>query len=71
MQSPGEAGVRTAGVVRPVSGLHWHACHSSSIRQTMRAMGSCSPAPARSRLRHLQQKGWITWRKVRRALFSY
>ena len=27
----------------------------------MAAMGLRSPAPVQSRLRHLQQKGWITW----------
>ena len=35
--------------------------HSPSIRQMMEAMGLRSPAPIQSRLRHLQQKGWITW----------
>ena len=35
--------------------------HSPSIRQMMQAMGLRSPAPIQSRLRHLQQKGWITW----------
>ena len=35
--------------------------HSPSIRQMMAAMGLRSPAPVQSRLRHLQQKGWITW----------
>ena len=35
--------------------------HSPSIRQMMQAMGLRSPAPVQSRLRHLQQKGWITW----------
>lgn len=37
--------------------------HSPSIRQMMQAMGLRSPAPIQSRLRHLQQKGWITWRE--------
>ncbi len=38
-----------------------HKRHSPSIRQMMEAMGLRSPAPIQSRLRHLQQKGWITW----------
>jgi repressor LexA len=29
----------------------------------MQAMGLRSPAPVQSRLRHLQQKGWITWQE--------
>jgi repressor LexA len=29
----------------------------------MEAMGLRSPAPVQSRLRHLQQKGWITWQE--------
>ena len=37
--------------------------HSPSIRQMMQAMGLRSPAPVQSRLRHLQQKGWITWKE--------
>ena len=37
--------------------------HSPSIRQMMAAMGLKSPAPIQSRLRHLQQKGWITWQE--------
>ncbi|WP_232200144.1 transcriptional repressor LexA [Synechococcus sp. CC9616] len=37
--------------------------HSPSIRQMMQAMGLRSPAPIQSRLRHLQQKGWITWQE--------
>jgi repressor LexA len=37
--------------------------HSPSIRQMMEAMGLRSPAPVQSRLRHLQQKGWITWQE--------
>lgn len=41
-------------------GLHHH---SPSIRQMMQAMGLRSPAPVQSRLRHLQQKGWITWKE--------
>lgn len=37
--------------------------HSPSIRQMMDAMGLRSPAPIQSRLRHLQQKGWLTWQE--------
>ena len=37
--------------------------HSPSIRQMMEAMGLRSPAPIQSRLRHLQQKGWVTWKE--------
>jgi len=37
--------------------------HSPSIRQMMEAMGLRSPAPVQSRLRHLQQKGWLTWQE--------
>ena len=37
--------------------------HSPSIRQMMQAMGLRSPAPIQSRLRHLQEKGWITWKE--------
>ena len=29
----------------------------------MQAMGLRSPAPIQSRLRHLQEKGWITWQE--------
>ena len=35
--------------------------HSPSIRQMMHAMGLRSPAPIQSRLKHLQEKGWIKW----------
>ena len=35
--------------------------HSPSIRQMMQAMGLKSPAPIQSRLKHLQQKGFISW----------
>ena len=42
--------------------IHTHR-HSPSIRQMMQAMGLRSPAPVQSRLRHLQQKGWITWKE--------
>ncbi len=37
--------------------------HSPSIRQMMQAMGLKSPAPIQSRLRHLQQKGFISWQE--------
>ena len=37
--------------------------HSPSIRQMMDGRGLRSPAPIQSRLRHLQQKGWITWQE--------
>ena len=37
--------------------------HSPSIRQMMEAMGLKSPAPIQSRLRHLQDKGYITWQE--------
>ncbi len=37
--------------------------HSPSIRQMMDAMGLKSPAPIQSRLKHLQEKGWITWKE--------
>ena len=37
--------------------------HSPSIRQMMIAMGLRSPAPIQSRLRHLQEKGWIKWQE--------
>ena len=33
--------------------------HSPSIRQMMNAMGLKSPAPIQSRLKHLQEKGYI------------
>ena len=35
--------------------------HSPSIRQMMEAMGLKSPAPIQSRLKHLQEKGYISW----------
>ena len=35
--------------------------HSPSIRQMMKAMGLKSPAPIQSRLKHLQEKGYIFW----------
>lgn len=37
--------------------------HSPSIRQMMKAMGLKSPAPIQSRLKHLQQKGYISWQE--------
>ena len=37
--------------------------HSPSIRQMMDAMGLKSPAPIQSRLKHLQEKGYITWQE--------
>ena len=37
--------------------------HSPSIRQMMQAMGLKSPAPNQSRLKHLQEKGYISWQE--------
>ena len=37
--------------------------HSPSIRQMMHAMGLKSPAPIQSRLKHLQEKGYISWQE--------
>ena len=37
--------------------------HSPSIRQMMEAMGLKSPAPIQSRLKHLQEKGYISWQE--------
>ena len=37
--------------------------HSPSIRQMMKAMDLKSPAPIQSRLRHLQEKGYISWQE--------
>ena len=37
--------------------------HSPSIRQMMNAMGVKSPAPIQSRLKHLQEKGYISWQE--------
>lgn len=37
--------------------------HCPSIRQMMEAMGLKSPAPIQSRLKHLQQKGYISWQE--------
>tara|TARA_B100001057_G_scaffold481797_1_gene556251 strand:+ start:1405 stop:2013 length:609 start_codon:yes stop_codon:yes gene_type:complete len=37
--------------------------HSPSIRQMMKAMALKSPAPIQSRLKHLQEKGYISWQE--------
>jgi len=37
--------------------------HSPSIRQMMEGMGLKSPAPIQSRLKHLQEKGFISWQE--------
>ena len=37
--------------------------HSPSIRQMMQAMRLKSPAPIQSRLKHLQDKGYIQWQE--------
>ena len=37
--------------------------HSPSIRHMMHAMGLKSPAPIQSRLKHLQEKGYISWQE--------
>ena len=37
--------------------------HSPSSRQMMQAMGLKSPAPIQSRLKHLQEKGYISWQE--------
>ena len=39
--------------------------HSPSIRQMMKGMGLKSPAPIQSRLKHLQEKGYISWQEGR------
>ena len=39
--------------------------HSPSIRQMMEAMGLKSPVPIQSRLKHLQEKGYISWQEGR------
>ncbi len=39
--------------------------HSPSIRQMMKGMGLKSPAPIQSRLKHLQDKGYISWQEGR------
>ena len=43
--------------------LHEKFQHSPSIRQMMQAMGLKSPAPIQSRLKHLQEKGYISWQE--------
>ena len=49
--------------------LEWIKCymkdfhHSPSIRQMMMAMNLKSPAPIQSRLKHLQEKGYISWQE--------
>ncbi len=37
--------------------------HSPTIRQMMQGMGLKSPAPIQSRLKHLQDKGYISWQE--------
>ena len=37
--------------------------HSPSIRQMMQGMNLKSPAPIQSRLKHLQEKGFISWQE--------
>ena len=37
--------------------------HSPTIRQMMEAMRLKSPAPIQSRLKHLQEKGYISWQE--------
>ena len=37
--------------------------HSPSIRQMMQAMDLKSPAPIQSRLKHLQEKGYLKWQE--------
>tara|TARA_Y100001978_G_scaffold196734_1_gene206625 strand:- start:350 stop:967 length:618 start_codon:yes stop_codon:yes gene_type:complete len=37
--------------------------HSPTIRQMMQAMNLKSPAPIQSRLKHLQEKGYISWQE--------
>tara|TARA_B100001248_G_scaffold206508_1_gene160552 strand:+ start:168 stop:785 length:618 start_codon:yes stop_codon:yes gene_type:complete len=39
--------------------------HSPSIRQMMKAMKLKSPAPIQSRLKHLQEKGYLKWQEGR------
>ncbi len=39
--------------------------YSPSIRQMMKGMGLKSPAPIQSRLKHLQEKGYISWEEGR------
>ena len=42
--------------------------HSPSIRQMMQAMGLKYPAPIQSRLKHLQEKGYISWQEGKLSL---
>lgn len=44
--------------------------HSPSIRQMMNAMGLKSPAPIQSRLKHLQEKGFISWQEGKARTFK-
>ena len=44
--------------------------HSPSIRQMMQAMGLKSPAPIQSRLKHLQEKGYIKWQEGKARTFQ-
>ena len=44
--------------------------HSPSIRQMMQAMGLKSPAPIQSRLKHLQEKGYISWQEGNCLLYT-
>jgi len=44
--------------------------HSPSIRQMMNAMGLKSPAPIQSRLKHLQDKGFISWQEGKARTFK-
>jgi len=44
--------------------------HSPSIRQMMQAMGLKSPAPIQSRLKHLQEKGYISWQEGKARTFQ-
>ncbi len=44
--------------------------HSPSIRQMMKAMKLKSPAPIQSRLKHLQEKGYISWQEGKARTFQ-
>ena len=44
--------------------------HSPSIRQMMQAMGLKSPAPIQSRLKHLQERGYISWQEGKARTFQ-
>ena len=44
--------------------------HSPSIRQMMKAMNLKSPAPIQSRLKHLQEKGYISWQEGKARTFQ-